>query len=257
MKLEGKVAVVTGGANGIGLATCRAFKAAGARGIVVADLDGDAAQAAAAEVGGIAVRTDVSREDEVVGLVERARAAYGQVDLFFSNAGMAVGGGIETPNAQWDRVWQVNLMAHVFAARALLPEMLERGEGYLLSTASAAGLLSVSDPSYAVTKHGAVAFAEWLSIQYGDRGIKVSCFCPQGVRTRMLLGSADGGDRENLLKGSVPPEDAARAIVQGIDDERFLILTHPEVIDYVQRKAADEDRWLRGMRRFQNTARPK
>lgn len=255
MKLAGKVAVVTGGANGIGLATCRAFRAAGARGIVVADLDGDAAQRAADEIGGVAVRTDVSREEEVIALVARAREAYGRVDLFFSNAGMAAGGGLETPNPQWDRAWQVNLMAHVFAARAVVPEMIERGEGYLLSTASAAGLLSVSDPSYAVTKHGAVAFAEWLSIQYGDRGIKVSCFCPLGVRTRMLLGSADGGDRENLLKGSVEPEVAAQAIVEGIDAERFLILSHPEVLEFVRRKAADEDRWLRGMRRFQNTAR--
>jgi len=255
VKLAGKVAVVTGGGHGIGEATCRAFAAAGARGVVVADLDGEAAQRTAAAIGGLAVRTDVSREEDVVSLVAQACAKYGQVDLFFSNAGMAVGGGIDTPNAQWDRVWQVNLMAHVFAARAVLPGMLARGDGYLLSTASAAGLLSVSDPSYAVTKHGAVAFAEWLSIQYGDRGIKVGCFCPQGVRTRMLLGSADGGDRENLLRGSVAPEDAARAIVEGIDAERFLILTHPEVLDYVRRKAADEDRWLRGMRRFQNTAK--
>lgn len=255
MKLEGRVAVVTGGGNGIGQALCRAFAAQGARGIVVADLEQDAAERTAREVGGIAVRCDVSRETDLRALVEHARAAYGDIDLFCSNAGLAVGGGIETSDADWRRVMDVNLMAHVYAARALLPRMLERGEGYLLQTVSAAGLLSVSDPSYAVAKHAALAFSEWLSITYGDRGIKVSCFCPQGVRTRMLLGSSGGADLPALLEGSVSPEQAAQAVLEGLETERFLILTHPEVQDYVRRKANDPDRWLRGMRRFQGTAR--
>ena len=254
MKLNGRVVVVTGGGNGIGAATCRAFASEGAR-VVVADLEGRSAQHVASAIDGLAVACDVSREDEVVALVARATKHFGPIDLFFSNAGLAVGGGLETKTVDWQRVFSVNVMAQVFAARAVLPQMLARGEGYLLQTASAAGLLSVSDPSYAVAKHGAVAFSEWLAIQYGDRGIRVSCFCPQGVRTRMLLGSADGGDREALIAGSVSPEQAAREIVAGIDAERFFILTHSEVLDYVRRKADDEDRWLRGMRRFQGTAR--
>lgn len=254
MKLNGKVAVVTGGGNGIGAATCRAFAAAGAR-VVVADLEGRSAQHVASAIDGLAVACDVAREEDVVALVEKATKHFGRIDLFFSNAGLAVGGGLETATQDWQRVFAVNVMAQVFAARAVLPQMLARGEGYLLQTASAAGLLSVSDPSYAVAKHGSVAFSEWLSIQYGERGIRVGCFCPQGVRTRMLLGSLDGGDRDALIAGSVTPEEAAQTIVRGIDEERFFILTHPEVLDYVRRKADDEDRWLRGMRRFQGTAR--
>jgi NAD(P)-dependent dehydrogenase (short-subunit alcohol dehydrogenase family) len=254
MQLQGKVTVVTGGGNGIGAASCRAFAAEGAH-VVVADLDGAAAEQVAAQIGGLAVGCDVTQEAEVQALVERATRHFGAVDLFFSNAGLAVGGGLDTPIGDWQRVFAVNVTAQVLAAQAVLPQMLARGEGYLLNTASAAGLLSVSDPSYAVAKHGSVAFAEWLAIQYGERGIRVGCFCPQGVRTRMLLESADGGDREALLAGSVSPEQAAMTLVRGIADERFFILTHPEVLDYVRRKADDEDRWLRGMRRFQGTAR--
>jgi len=254
MKLQGKVAVVTGGGNGIGAAACRAFAAEGAK-VVVADLEAGAAEGVASEIGGLAVGCDVSREADMVALVDRATRHFGAVDLFFSNAGLAVGGGLETSIEDWQRVFAVNVMAQVLAARAVLPQMLARGQGYLLQTASAAGLLSVSDPSYAVAKHGSVAFSEWLAIQYGERGIGVSCFCPQGVRTRMLLDSADGGDREALLAGAVTPEQAAQVIVRGLDDERFFILTHPEVLDYLRRKAGDEDRWLRGMRRFQGTSR--
>ncbi len=253
MDLKGKVAVVTGGGNGIGAASCRAFAAAGAK-VVVADLEQDSAARVAAEIGGLAIGCDVSREEQVADLVTRATRHFGRIDLFFSNAGVAVGGGLETPVSGWQKAWDVNVMSQVHAAKAVLPQMLERGEGYLIQTASAAGLLSVSDPSYAVTKHGSVAFSEWLSIQYGDRGIRVSCFCPQGVRTRMLLGSAEGGERETLLAGSVSPEAAAAVIVQGVADERFHILTHPEVLEYLKRKASDQERWLRGMRRYQGTA---
>lgn len=251
MKIRDKVAVVTGGGNGIGAAMAHRFAAEGARAVVVADLDGDAASRVAAEIGGLGLAVNVAREQELAELVERAVATYGHIDLFCSNAGISIGKGLESSDADWEKAWSVNLMAHVYAARAVVPHMLERGEGYLLQTASAAGLLSISDASYAVTKHGAVAFAEWLSITYGDRGIKVSCFCPMGVRTNMLLGSVSEVDQPALLAGAVEPEDAAEAIVQGIDAERFLILTHPDVLEYMRRKGADYDRWLKGMRRYQ------
>jgi len=251
MKLAGKVAVVTGGASGIGRALCRRFKADGARGVVVADLDGAGAQAAASEIGGIAVAVDVSREADVTGLVERATEAYGGIDLFCSNAGIAMEGGVETSDADWQRIWGVNFMAHVYAARAVLPGMLARGEGYLLQTASAAGLLTqIGSAPYAVTKHAAVALAEWLAMTYGDRGIRVSCLCPQGVRTNMLAGAEHGVGRM-LLEGALEPDQVADAVLSGLEAERFLILPHPEVGDYFRRKADDYDRWLRGMRRLQ------
>ena len=251
MKLAGKVAVVTGGASGIGRALCRRFKADGARGVVVADLDGAGAQAAASEIGGIAVAVDVSREADVTGLVERATEAYGGIDLFCSNAGLAMEGGVETSDADWQRIWGVNFMAHVYAARAVLPGMLARGEGYLLQTASAAGLLTqIGSAPYAVTKHAAVALAEWLAMTYGDRGIRVSCLCPQGVRTNMLAGAEHGVGRM-LLEGALEPDQVADAVLSGLEAERFLILPHPEVGDYFRRKADDYDRWLRGMRRLQ------
>src|SRR5580693_8151571 len=193
MNLTGKVAVVTGGASGIGRALCRRFAAEGARGVVVADLDGAAAEQVAREIGGLAVRTDVSRESDVAQLVERATAAFGAIDLLCSNAGIAMEGGIETPDGDWQRIWGINFMAHVYAARAVLPGMLARGQGYLLQTASAAGLLTqVGAGPYSVTKHAAVGFAEWLAITYRSRGIQVSCLCPQGVHTNMLHATSGG-----------------------------------------------------------------
>lgn len=251
MKVQDKVVVVTGGATGIGRALCQRFKREGARGIVVADLDGDGAAAVAKEVGGIAQKTNVGVEAEVVALVKTAEAKYGAIDLFCSNAGIIVRAGMEASNEEWQRIWDVNVMAHVYAARAVVPGMLARGGGYLLQTASAAGLLSqIGSAPYAVTKHAAVAFAEWLSITYGDQGLKVSCLCPQGVRTNMLMGS-DGGRRSFLSDGAVSPEDVAEAVVQALAAERFLILPHPEVLEYFRRKGADYDRWLGGMRRLQ------
>lgn len=250
MNLRDKVVVVTGGANGIGRALCRRFAAEGARGVVVADLDAGRAGNVAKEIGGLAVPTDVSVEADLVRLVERATAAFGQIDLFCSNAGIGVGGGVEAPDSDWMRSWNVHLMAHVWAARAVLPGMLARGEGYLLQTASAAGLLTeVEAAPYSVTKHATVALAEWLAIEYKDRGIRVSCLCPQGVLTNMLLGP--DGSRESFLKaGAILPEQVADAVVQGLAEERFLILPHPEVAEYYRRKAADYDRWLRGMSRL-------
>jgi NAD(P)-dependent dehydrogenase (short-subunit alcohol dehydrogenase family) len=251
MKLQNKVAVVTGGASGIGRALCRRFAAEGTRGVVVADLDAAGAVQVARETGGLAVTVDVGREADMVQLAERAVAAYGAIDLFCSNAGIALEGGIETPESEWQRIWDINLMAHVYAARAVLPAMLARGEGYLLQTASAAGLLTqIGSAPYAVTKHAAVAFAEWLAVTYGDRGIRVSCLCPQGVRTNMLTEAQRGAGRF-LLEGALEPEQVAEAVVAGLAAERFLILPHPEVGEYFRRKADDYDRWLRGMRRMQ------
>jgi NAD(P)-dependent dehydrogenase (short-subunit alcohol dehydrogenase family) len=255
MELRGKVVVVTGGASGIGRALCRRFAEEGAAGVVVADLNGDAALAVASEFGGLAVSTDVSREADVVALVAKATAAYGPIDLFCSNAGIGGGGGIEVADEEWHRIWNVNLMAHVYAARAVLPAMLARGEGYLLNTASAAGLLTnLGNASYSVTKHAAVGFAEWIAITYGDRGIKVSCLCPQGVDTPMLRGGLDQTAGQVVLRGGAmkQPEEVAEAVVEGLRAESFLILPHPEVAEYFRRKAGDYDRWLSGMRRLQS-----
>jgi NAD(P)-dependent dehydrogenase (short-subunit alcohol dehydrogenase family) len=256
MHLRNKVAVVTGGAGGIGRALCRRFAEEGARGIVVVDLDSAGAGAVAKATGGIDVQADMSRETDVIRLVERATTAYGAIDLFCSNAGIAMEGGVETPDSEWQRIWSVNFMAHVYAARAVLPGMLARGEGYLLQTASAAGLLTqIGSAPYCVTKHAAVALAEWLAITYGDAGIRVSCLCPQGVRTAMLAGVENGPGRF-LLEGALEPEEVADAVIAGLAEERFLILPHPEAAEYFRRKAGDYDRWLRGMRRMQAKLRP-
>lgn len=237
---------------GIGRALCQRFAAEGARGVVVADVEFDKAEQVAREIGGVAIKTNVSHEADIINLVEQATNEFGQIDLFCSNAGIGgMPGGAEVPNEAWAEIFGVNVMAHIYAARAVLPQMLARGEGYLLQTASAAGLLTqVGSAPYSVTKHAAVAFAEWLSITHGDKGIKVSCLCPQGVRTRMLLGE-DGQGENFLVAGSVSPEEATSAVIEGLAAERFLILPHPEVVEYFQRKASDYDRWLRGMRRLQ------
>jgi NAD(P)-dependent dehydrogenase (short-subunit alcohol dehydrogenase family) len=251
MTVRDKVAVVTGGAGGIGRALCRRFAAEGAKAVVVADIDGDGANAVANEIGGWAMATDVSRETDIVRLVQAVTERHGAIDLFCSNAGIIIEGGAETPDRDWQAIWSVNVLGHVYAARAVLPGMLARGGGYLLQTVSAAGLLSqIGSATYSVTKHAALAFAEWLSITYGDRGIGVSVLCPQGVRTNMLLRPRPGGE-SFLLAGALEPEEVADAAVKGLAEERFLILPHPEVAEYFRRKASDYDRWLRGMRRLQ------
>ncbi len=257
MEVTDKVVVVTGGASGIGAALCRRFAAEGARGVVVADRSATGAAAVAAEVGGLAVTLDVSVEWDLRRLVTATRERFGPVDLFCSNAGVALGpgpggrtSGPFSDDAAWKQSWDVNVMSHVYACRAVLPEMLERKGGWFLVTASAAGLLTdMGTMAYSVTKHAAVAFAEWLAIAYGDDGIGVSCLCPQGVRTPMLEGAGGSGVGAHLLPGMIEPEDVADAVILGLADERFLILPHPEVREYVQRKAGDPDRWLRGMRR--------
>ena len=250
MRLTDKVVIVTGAGNGIGRALCRRFAAEGAKAIVVADIDAEAARSVAEEIGGAAIETDVSRVADVKRLVEIALELHGAIDLFCSNAGIAVNGDEHTMDSDWQRCWDVNVMGHVYAARAVIPSMLARGGGYLLQTVSAAGLLThPQSATYAVTKHGALAFAEWLSIAYGDRGIKVSVLCPQGVKTAMLRRAETEG-RSFLMDSALEPEQVADDVVKGIADERFLILPHPEVAEYVRRKATDYDRWLRGMRRL-------
>jgi NAD(P)-dependent dehydrogenase (short-subunit alcohol dehydrogenase family) len=252
MEIKDKVVVVTGGASGIGKALCERFAQDGARGVVVADLDAARAGVVADAIGGMAFGVNVGVEAEMQALVQAATARFGQVDVFCSNAGIIVRGDEGTPNVDWQRHWDVNVMAHVYAARAVLPQMLERGEGYLVQTASAAGLLSqVNAAPYSVTKHAAVGFAEWLSIAHGDRGIRVSCLCPQGVLTPMLMG-ADGQQRSKsfLGEGAVSPEAVAVEVVKAMREERFLVLPHPEVLTFLQRKTADYDRWIRGMRRL-------
>ena len=254
MRIENKVCVITGGANGIGEGLARRFHAEKARAVVVADLDGARAEKIAAEIGGVGMRVDVAREEEIQKLVKDTTERFGQIDLFCSNAGIFVPGDVFAPNEVWSKMRDIHVMAHVYAARAVLPAMLERGQGYLLQTVSAAGLItSLESVIYAVTKHASLALAEWISMTYGDRGIKVSALCPQGVRTNMLMQDPDNF----LMEGSVSVEQVADAVIEGLNDERFLILPHPEAAEYYRRKAADYDRWLRGMRRFRGDVEAK
>jgi NAD(P)-dependent dehydrogenase (short-subunit alcohol dehydrogenase family) len=259
MQLADKHIVVTGGAGGIGRALLRRFAAEGARALVVADRALAPAQTIAAEVDGLAVELDAGREESVRALIAEATALNGPIDIFISNAGVPGGrGGPETEDAAWDEAWRVNVMAHVWAARALLPEMLERKEGYLINTASAAGLLTqVSSLVYSVTKHAAVSLAEWLEIEYRDEGVRVSCICPQGVRTPMLELAMDepAGAAALTSGGLIEPEDVADAVVAGIADERFLILPHENVAKFMALKGSDPERWLKGMRRLVREAR--
>ena len=249
MQVNGKVVVVTGGSRGIGRALCRRFSQEGASGIVVADVDEQGASEVAREINGLAVHCDVSDERQIKNLVAEATAKYGPIDLFCSNAGITTPAGIDFPNEGWQRLWDVNFMAHLYAARAVIPEMVKRGSGYLLQTASAAGLLTeIGSAPYSVTKHAAVAFAEWLSIQYKDSGIGVSCICPLGVRTDMLSG--DHPVVEFLKTNSVSPEEGAEAAIKGMAEEQLIILPHPEVAEFLKRKTSDHERWLNGMRRL-------
>jgi NAD(P)-dependent dehydrogenase (short-subunit alcohol dehydrogenase family) len=264
MELRDSVAVVTGGASGIGRALARRFAEAGARGVVVADLDGPGAQAVAAEIGdrGLGVQADVARQPDVDDLIARTRDSFGPIDLFCANAGVGAGTGLDTPDDVWGLAFDVNVRSHVLAARRLVPEWVERGEGYFLATASAAGLLTqIGSAPYAVTKHAAVAFAEWLSVTYGDSGVRVSCLCPMGVNTAMLqagleLDGDEGlGSRVVEATGTVlEPEDVAETVVEALREERFLVLPHPEVLDFLRRKTTDYDRWLAGMRRLKAAA---
>lgn len=248
MDLKDRIIVVTGAASGIGRALAVRFAAEGAKLVVCADRDEPGAKATAATMGGIAVKTDVSKESDIVALIEMVEKDHGPIDLFCSNAGIGVGGGAETPDADWQRIWDINVMAHVWAARHLVPIMSARGGGYLLNTSSAAGLLSqIGSAPYAVTKHAAVGLAEWLAITHGDAGIKVSVLCPQAVRTAMTAGNPDG---VASIDGMMEPDVLAESVVKGIEAEDFLILPHPEVLDYMRKKTSDYGRWIGGMRKL-------
>lgn len=253
MRVAGKVVVITGAAGGIGAALARRFAAEGAR-LCLSDR-ADVGPLAAGLPGALAVSADVAIEDQVRDLVTAAERELGPIDLFCANAGVATGQGLSADAADWAAAWSVNVLSHVYSARAVLPGMLARGSGYLLHTCSAAGLLTApGDAPYTVTKHAAVAFAEWLAVMYGGAGIKVSALCPQGVRTPMLMDGIAAGEasaKAVAAAGAIlEPDQVAEAVISGLAAERFLILPHPEVIEYVRRKAADPDRWLNGVRRL-------
>ncbi|WP_460778357.1 SDR family oxidoreductase [Nocardiopsis nanhaiensis] len=250
MELNDIGAVVTGGGNGIGAAVARRLAAAGAR-VVVNDLDAGAAESVASEIGGVAVPGDAASEEGVTALVAEAGAHLGGIDLYMANAGVAAHGGPEAPEADWELSWQVNVMAHVRASRELVPGWLERGQGRFLTTVSGAGLLTMlGSAPYSVTKHAALAFGEWMSATYGDRGITTQCLCPLGVRTNMLDSAGNEG-QAILSPDAITPEEVADAVMVGLADSRFLILPHPQAADYYAARAADTDAWLAGMRRLQ------
>lgn len=254
MDVKDRIVVVTGAAGGIGRALALCFAQAGAKRVVCADIDGDGAQATAREIDGIGRQVNVAVEDEIRALIEDVETQEGPIDLFCSNAGISVRGGPEVPNEAWQRIWDINVMAHVYASRHIVPRMIARGGGYLLNTASAAGLLSqVGSAPYAVTKHAAVALAEWLALTYGDDGIKVSVLCPQAVRTAMTKGK-EGGVAS--VDGMLEPEPVAQACLDAIRQETFLVLPHPEVLEYMRRKADNYDRWIGGMRKLNRRYNP-
>jgi NAD(P)-dependent dehydrogenase (short-subunit alcohol dehydrogenase family) len=247
MIVNDKVVVVTGAGSGIGEALCRRFALEGARAIVVADVNEFTAKAVADAIKGVSLKCDVSREEDVQNLVRFTEEKYGTVDLFCSNAGIAIAGGVECPNDQWQRIWEINVLAHVFVGRAIIPGMIKRGGGALMITSSAAGLLSqIGSLPYSTTKHAAVGLAESIAITYGDQGIKVFALCPQAVRTAMA-----GPNDVAAVNGLIEPAQLAEAVIEGLQKEEFLILPHQEVKKYMQRKTDNYDRWLQGMRKLQ------
>jgi NAD(P)-dependent dehydrogenase (short-subunit alcohol dehydrogenase family) len=250
MDIQGKVAIVTGAASGIGAALAKKLAADGASGVMLADVNLERAQGVAGEIGQVAaaMACDVSREADIQALVAATRKRFGQVDIFMSNAGiLGRTGGIELEDALWDKMWQIHGMAHVWAARAVVPEMIARGEGYFVVTASAAGLLNIVESApYGVTKHAAVAIAEWLRIAYGKRGLRVSCLCPQSVETDMTKGGAGSAG----VNGVLTAEQVAADVLATMREEKFLVLPHPEVAKYFLNKAQDYDRWLGGMQKL-------
>jgi NAD(P)-dependent dehydrogenase (short-subunit alcohol dehydrogenase family) len=251
MEVRDKVVVVTGAANGIGRALAKRFSEEGAGKIIIADLDEQGLKRVETETGAESFKTNVASEADIKQLINSCERKYGGIDLLCNNAGIGVNGGPEVPNEDWQKIWEINVMAHVYAARAAIPGMLRRGSGYILNTASAAGLLSqIGSAPYAVTKHAAVSFAEWLAITYGDRGLKVSVLCPQAVRTAM---TADDPDGVASVDGMIEPEQVSEAVVTTLKNESFLVLPHPKVLDYMQRKSGDYDRWIEGMKKLQSS----
>ncbi|MEM7282236.1 MAG: SDR family NAD(P)-dependent oxidoreductase [Pseudomonadota bacterium] len=256
MNIKDTVAVVTGGGNGIGAALCERFSQIGLAGLAVLDLDGEAANRVADKCGGRGFEVDVTDESSLAQAIQQTEEQYGRVDIVVSNAGIGFADGSEgwatsCPNDRWQEIWEVNVMAHVYAARAALPGMIERGQGYFLHTVSAAGLLSqIGSASYATTKHAAIGFAESLAITHGDDGIVVSVLCPQGVDTKLLRDSERHGPGPQSLDGVLSTEVVADCVVRGMEKEEFLILPHPQALEYYRHKAQDYDRWLSGMRRL-------
>ena len=254
MNLSDKTVAITGGGQGIGRALAMAFAGEGAR-VVVADLHKDNAQQTAAEIDGLAIVCDVSKESDIQNLVAQTESQYGPIDLFCSNAGVCLGepdNSASASNENWQRSWDIHVMAHVYAARTVLPGMIQRGGGYFLQMASAAGLLSqIGDAAYSATKHAAIGFAESLSITHGDDGIKVSVICPQYVATPML-GYSQEGDREQI-SGVISAQEVAQVVIAGLAEEKFLILPHPDVESFIQYKTANYDRWLGGMRKLRRS----
>lgn len=249
MEIQNQVVVVTGGAHGIGRALCERFAQEGAAGVVVADVDFPAAEQVAQQINGLAVFCNVGVRADIDRLVDDSIRRYGRIDLFCSNAGITTKGGLEVADCDWQRMWEVNVLSRLYAAQAVVPAMLEQGGGYLLHTASAAGLLTeIGSAAYSVTKHADLALAEWLSVQYGRDGIGVSCMCPLGVETAML--DPEDPIHQFLQIQSVTVEDVADSVIAGLADEQFLILPHPQVAEFFGLKAEDHDRWLRGMQRL-------
>ena len=253
MNVKGKIIFVTGGANGIGKALCERFAGEGAKKIIVADLDYENAQTVADAVGGAVVRLDVSDEAQIKTAVEEVLSEFGQIDLVCSNAGIGGAEGcLEVSNEVWQKIYEINVLSHLYLSRAVFPSMIEKGEGYFLITASAAGLLTHPTAApYVVSKHAAVAFAEWLSIAYFDAGIRVSCLCPQGVKTA-LIASAEGEPENFLMAEAITAEACAAAVVKGLESENFLILPHAEVAQYIVNKAENYDRWLHSLRKIRS-----
>jgi len=258
MHLRDKVVVITGGARGIGAAMARRFAAEGAADVVIADLDEDAATEVADSCGATPVRVDVTDEAATSAMIADVERRHGRIDLFCANAGIASAQGFEMSNEAWQRTWEINVMSHVYAARAVLPGMLARGEGYWLSTVSAAGLLTnIGAAAYSVTKHAALGLAEWMSVTYGDQGLKVSALCPQFVDTRMIDDFSTLEMDDTFIRSvAITPDEVAAAVVEALAEERFLVLPHPEVQTFFQNKAADHDRWLGGMRKLQRSWLP-
>jgi NAD(P)-dependent dehydrogenase (short-subunit alcohol dehydrogenase family) len=259
MEIKDKVVVVTGGGNGIGKALCERFYQEGARLIAVVDLEEHSAEKVASDIGGLAFGVDVTDEAQVAAMIAEVEGVHGHIDLVCSNAGVIFGDGepwwaTSAPNDKWQLSWQVHVMAHVYAARAALPKMIERGSGYFMNTVSAAGLLNqIGDTAYTTTKHAAIGFAESLSVTHGDEGIKVSVLCPQAVATRMADQMKDSSANVASVDGVITPEEVATSVVEGLAEEKFLILPHPEVEGYRQRKAENYDRWLGGMRKLRRS----
>ena len=249
MQVKNKRVVVTGAASGIGKALAVAFKKAGAQSVIAVDINMEGAEETAKDVDGIAVKANVGQESDILNVIKKGNELSGGIDIFCSNAGIGgVHGFFDVKTEDWQNIWEVNVMSHIYAARNILPQMLERGEGYLMSTASAAGVLTqIGSAGYSVTKAAAVSFAEWIKITYGTKGIGVSCLCPQAVRTAMTA----GGPGVAGIDGMIEPEEAAADVLDAIEKDRFLVTPHPEVLEYIKRKGTDRDRWISGMQRLQ------